>query len=179
MLSLLVPTRRVWQALFNRLASRPRRVRSQRHRAPLPLRLEELERRETPATFNVVTAADLQNAINTANQDGNPSDTINIAAGTYMLGSALVIQPSSSPKTYTIVGQGEGITTLQGLGTDRVLHVLGDTSINLSIQNLTITGGMALNGGEDSGANQPVSFGGGILIDEINFAAQSSPGRPR
>src|SRR5258708_33665703 len=90
-------------------------------------RLEELESRLAPATFtpqpSTVDGArlSLRDAINSADSNGDASNTILLAAGTYTLSDTLAgnlqIQDTAaglSSKTLTIVGQGSANTITAG-----------------------------------------------------------------
>ena len=89
--------------------------------------LEELEGRFAPATFNPLpsavdgTSQSLRNAILTADANGDASNTISLAAGTYSLTDAaagnLLIQDTAggvASKTFTLVGQGPSSTIITG-----------------------------------------------------------------
>ena len=89
--------------------------------------LEELEGRLAPATFNPLpsavdgTSQSLRSAILTADTNGDSSNTISLAAGTYSLADAtagnLLIQDTASgvaSKTFTLVGQSASSTIITG-----------------------------------------------------------------
>lgn len=100
------------------------------------------------ATFNVSTASQLRNALQTA-QSNLQADTINIAAGTYSTGGTPFGYSAASTEnfTITIVGGGPTVTILNGGQNDRVLSVStssvssGGPKAHIVIRNLTIRDG--------------------------------------
>ena len=155
------------------------------HPAPVPrkqsvqLWLEELEGRFAPATFNPLPSAldgasqSLRNAILTADSNGDASNTISLAAGTYSLTDAaagnLLLQDTASgvaSKTFTLVGQGPSSTVVAGGAgwNDRDFQIVGanGAAVTVTFQNLTIEGGDAQNAGAVGG---DAALGGGLLID--------------
>ena len=125
--------------------------------------------------YPVPTDASLRQVIATADSNGDASNTIVLAATTYVLTNTslgqIVIQNSSSlpGKTLTFVGQGDGddgtiiqpgVTSWQ----DRIFEVVGTTTAGMTVvfQDLAIAGGNATNGGTLGG---DAALGGGLLID--------------
>lgn len=106
-------------------------------------RLEELEPRIVPTTFNESTIAGLISAIQSAD-----SNTIVLAPGTYTLQGAATraIQIQDNPvaaKTLLITGQTESNTVIAG-GTkwvDRIFEIDGNSNLTVKLQNVTISGG--------------------------------------
>ena len=144
---------------------------SRRRPSSVRLAVETLEDRTAPAVFTVTSFSEgpggLRDAVLQAKANADASNTINLAAGTYTLTGALLLD---SPivldiKTYEILGAGEQDTIIQGDGSDRVFDIYGHANfmrVNVWMQNLSIKGGRA----HDSGGDNPAgfSFGGGILI---------------
>src|SRR5262245_26458157 len=94
-------------------ASWIRRTHSGPRPAPPRLRFEALEDRTVPAQFNPLpgtldgTAGSLRAVINTANTNGDTTNTIILNAGTYNLVALGDLQLTAA-KTYTFVGKGPG-----------------------------------------------------------------------
>lgn len=144
-------------------------------------RSEQLEDRTLLASFNLAAgvsdgaAGSLREAIITANSNGE-ADTIVLGAGTYTLDIANTAGQeglaangdldilADGGNSLTITGAGAGSTVITQTVADRVFQVLGGA--NVTFENLTITGGQALDDGT-SGAlpNLGDGDGGGILID--------------
>ena len=117
------------------------------------------------------TDASLRNAIETADSNGDASNTIILEAATYVLtdttAGQIVIQNGSSlpGKTLTIVGQGDGAGgTIIQPGTsawqDRIFEVVGTTGSDISVvfQDLAIEGGTRRTGAS-SAAPRPWAAG--------------------
>lgn len=74
-----------------------------------------------------------------------------------------------SPQSLTIVGQGQGVTTINSDGTNRVFEI----NANVVFQDLTITGGKAKDAGSapdpnpNATAANPSALGGGLLIVRV------------
>lgn len=130
-------------------------------------RLEPLEDRSVPATFNVTTTLDvidpadgkrsLREAITAAN-DLPGADVIVVPVGVYNLtGGDLDITSA-----VTIAGAGAGRTTLDGQQLDRVFDILGTapSSIKVVFQGLTVRNGNAPN------------FGAGILVGHADLVVR-------
>ena len=143
-----------------RNSSRARRAGPARFTRGRRLRLEPLEDRTLLAVFNVSPAVpdgdpgSLRNAISQANANAG-EDHIYLEAGTYTLSivgdddtnAAGDLDVTDTSGVLNIMGAGQDTTTIDAAGIDRVLHVLGGASLNVS--GLTITGGR---GGTYSGA---------------------------
>jgi len=163
------------------------------------LRVESLEDRRmlavlTPTIFtdsNIAGAGSLRNAIISANNDTNASDTIQLRAGTYALtlqnaggtqdntsafGSStgdLDIFSALTTKTLIIQGAGRANTIINANTAtqllDRVFQIIGNTpghTLNVQFKNLTINGGMAFDDGTAGTTpftTDVVAEGGGIL----------------
>ena len=119
------------------------------------------------------TDASLRDAINTAESNGDASNTIVLSTATYVLtdttlGQIVIQNTSSLPnKTLTIVGQGETSTIIEpglALWSDRVFEVVGTSQANVTVvfQGLSIEGGNATGGGILGGT---AALGGALLID--------------
>ena len=131
------------------------------------LTLEELESRLAPAMFNVNSVSTLLSAIQQADSDGNPSDTIILSAGTYTLGGneiQIVNHPVAATSLF-IQGQTESNTILSAAHLSRVIGINGNANLTVKLQDLTIT-----NGAVDSATPNVVAQGGGLLIDGGNVA---------
>ncbi|MBL8794734.1 MAG: hypothetical protein JNM56_12575 [Planctomycetia bacterium] len=151
------------QWLHDTLETRPQGRSVSRERR-VQLRLEALEAREVPATFNVSTIDQLRAAIDKANSTA-AADVINLKAGVVFdlnttdapkspnLGNPLVIASGGGALTIR-VASGANATLLQD-GTDRVFII--EQGAKLSLSRVTITGGYA-DADSDFGAQ-----GGGIL----------------
>ncbi|MHB1558088.1 MAG: RHS repeat-associated core domain-containing protein, partial [Isosphaeraceae bacterium] len=103
-------------------------------------------------------------AITTAEQDGNTSDTINVPAGTYVVNN-LTLQSLNSgvpKKTLEIVGQGTAANqvVITGGRTSRVFQVAN--SVKVVFNKIAIEDGKASDGGLVGGT---AALGGGLLID--------------
>jgi hypothetical protein len=172
--------------------------RRQRHHAPPPIRprLEVLEDRLTPAVFTPTVFTDgtaggtLREAIiNTNNDTGTATDTIQLSAGTYTLtipntannhdvsstqgdlnitstSHALVIQGTTD-------ANGNPTSIIDQTVTDRVLQVLnlnGGAAATVTLKNVVLEGGNAQdNGLAGAVAGQSDALGGGIMNDGGNL----------
>ena len=116
-------------------------------------------------TWNVDTAARLSEALSGAKN----GDTINIAAGTYSITSALYIEAS-----ITIRGAGRDTTILDGGGSSRIFFVEAPSGSTVAIDGLTFHNGSASLGGAlyvSSGA---------VTVEDCDFknnAASNDGGR--
>jgi hypothetical protein len=125
--------------------------------------------------YPVPTDASLRTAITLADSNDKTFNTIILSASTYVLsdrsaGGLLIENASSLPsKTLTITGQGSSNTIISSIFNwrDRVFQIegTGGPSLNVTIQELTIQGGNAQNGGVLGGSD---ALGGGLLIDNAN-----------
>ena len=123
--------------------------------------------------YPVGTDASLRNAINQADENANAFNTIILSASPYLLSNtslgALVIENSSSlpSKTLTITGEGSTNSVIESAygWMDRIFQIEGSATqaVNVTLQNLTIQGGNAQNGGVLGGDD---ALGGGLLIDD-------------
>ncbi len=132
-------------------------------------RFETLESRTLLAVFNLTPAAGdagLRAAILAADTNGDPSNTINLAAGKYLLTDTsagdLVINSGASP--LTIAGAKESTTIIEPSPTvswkTRIFDIEGSGTV--TFKNLTIEGGNL----QAAPGNNPVTAqGGGLLVD--------------
>lgn len=136
------------------------------------LRLEQLERRDAPATIQVTNLADsgagsLRQAILNANNEGvNPgSDTIRFsgaaAGGTINLTTrgGTEFGPNALEVTSTIVIDGNGETIARGAGAANFRLFFVSAAGNLTLQEVTLSNGLARGG--DGGTNLGDDGGGG------------------
>jgi hypothetical protein len=118
------------------------------------------------AVFNVSNTAGLVSAVATANNNAQ-ADTINVAPGTYTLSTApLVIGPDND---VTIDGTGTAAqTVIRQTGLFRVIHI-DNTGNDVSLSDLTITGGFASGAGTGgSGAGIRTTLGSGAtFLDRV------------
>jgi len=115
------------------------------------------------ATFNVATPAEFQSALTTAQANG-VTDTINVAAGTYNVGTTLTY---SSDENYdlAVVGAGATSTILDGGGERQCLNLSNAGDGGVSVSGLTCRNGRAAN------------LGGGLAIDCVDGAITLSNSR--
>src|SRR5262249_37026927 len=141
------------------------------------LRLESLEDRTTPATFTPLASAfdgtdgSLRAAIIAANANADAANTFTLEAGTYRLSIANTAGQENAAaegdldltaaKTYVIEGAGAGATVIDGASLDRVFHLFPGS--NVILRNLTVTGGLAQDNGDDGADADTAALGGGIL----------------
>jgi hypothetical protein len=92
------------------------------------------------AVFNVTTPAELRNALNTAESNGE-ADTMNIAAGIYNTFGATFSYMSGAGENHslTIAGAGAGNTLLDGGGATQVMNINTLVLANDSAAHVTIT----------------------------------------
>lgn len=148
---------RAGQSLLTRLFSSrrtPRRLLGSQVRS-----LETLERRITPAVFMVPSEGSLATEIAAAESSTDPSNIIEVAAGSYSLTDESIQVPTEHnlfiEGAYAVPGIAPNVI-IQPNGSGRVLEIKG----NVTLENLTITGGDVQ--GESS--TTPAQ-GGGLLID--------------
>jgi len=143
--------------------------------------------------YPVPTDASLRTAIALADSNASAFNTIILSSSTYLLsdmtaGGLVIGNTSSLPsKTLTITGQGQTSSIIGSVFNwhSRIFEIEGSggQSLNVILQDLTIEGGNALNGGVLGGSN---ALGGGLLIDDANVTltndavqnnvAQGAPG---
>ena len=144
---------------------------------PLTLRLECLEDRSVPATFNVTTTLDvidpsdgkrsLREAINAANTLGG-ADVIVLSAGVYKIAlagtgeNANVTGDFDIEGSVTICGKGASISIIDGQQLDRVFDISGTStgSIQVVLEKMTIRSGN-INGN-----------GGGVRVGNANLVVR-------
>lgn len=125
--------------------------------------------------YPVSTDASLRTDIGLADSNGHALNTIILSASTYPLsnksaGGIVIKNDSALPsKTLTIAGQGTTATIIGSVFNwrDRIFQIEGSggQSLNVTLQNLTIQGGNAQNGGILGGTD---ALGGALLIDDAN-----------
>ena len=125
--------------------------------------------------YPVPTDASLRTDIGLADTNGKAFNTVILSASTYDVsnrsaGGLLIQNASSLPsKTLTITGQGQSSTVISSIFNwkDRIFEIVGTggQSLNVTIENLTIQGGHAINGGILGGDD---ALGGGLLVDDAN-----------
>ena len=103
------------------------------------------------ATFNITTPVEFQTALTTARANGE-TDTINVTAGTYNIGSTLTYDTSEN-FALSITGAGAATTILDGGNTHQIMNINGNGSGDVSISGLTFQNGRATAG---------ISAGGGL-----------------
>jgi predicted outer membrane repeat protein len=148
-------------------------------RASPCLRVECLEDRSVPATFNVTTTLDvidpadgkrsLREAITAANTLAG-ADVINLPAGVYKIALAGPGENANATGDFdvtgsvTIRGAGAGLTIIDGQQLDRVFDVFGNApgSIAVVLEKLTVRNGNA-NG-----------HGGGVQVVDANLVVRDS-----
>jgi hypothetical protein len=178
----------MWHSVLNIWRSASVQTRSQMpRRRSARLTLEHLEDRTVPSTFNAATVPDLIADIHAANQAGG-SNTIALVAGkTFSLTAvdnttdgATGLPIIAANDNLTIVGNGDTIARSTAAGTPafRLLDVAGAAS--LTLQNLTLQGGLALGAGvsAEGGAiyNQGTLTLDGVTVQ--NNIAQGNNGAP-
>jgi len=154
----------------NRFPTHPRELRLKKR----ALRLEPLEGRRLLAVFSASNIGSLIADIASANSNGDASNTINLAAGTYTLNAGtgeILIQNSSATahnKTLTIVGAGYDQSIIDGAGVTRVFELISSpgNATTVVMQHLAINGGWATDAGHLGG---PDALGGGILMNGGNL----------
>lgn len=118
------------------------------------------------AIFDVATVLELQNALITAQANGE-DDTINLAPGIYRLVSTLTYTPEEAEDyALTIQGQGPEITILDGGNATSILQIdqsglSGGTNAHITIRGITFRNG-----------NEKFLEGGGVFI--ANYYAQTT-----
>lgn len=114
-------------------------------------------------TFNVNTVSAFQSALDSAASDGE-NDTINVAAGSYDVTSALTFYSTEDFHIF-IDGEGTGLTTLDGGDTIQILNIR-TTAVNAAV---TIADIIFQNGYDST-------YGGGLCIqtDQASIALETS-----
>jgi hypothetical protein len=157
-----------------------------RQRRRVPLLLERLEDRSLPSAYTAASVADLVADIRAANQHGG-SNTITLAANTPFTLTAVDnttdgatgLPVITANDILTVAGSGDTLTRSTATGTPafRLFDVAGSGSLTLN--NLTLQGGLAFGAGvaAEGGAlyNQ-----GTLLLNSVtvqNNSAQGSPGQ--
>src|SRR5262249_30112208 len=160
---------RLWQRWMARSTTSSRTRLAPRLRARLMV--EPLEDRVVPANFTAATVPDLIGAMTTANQTAD-ADTITLTPGkTFTLNAAIrigfennsyysytglpVIAPAGG--SLTIVGNGDVIERSAAKGTPAFHLFMVDTGASLTLENLTLQGGLSY-----SSARWDVDSGGAI-----------------
>src|SRR5262245_40763299 len=139
---------------------------SKPRRRGLRLRLEQLEDRTVPANFSAATASDLIADINAANLTAE-ADTITLASGTTFTlttstdGSNGLPMIRAAGGSLTIIGNGDIIERSTAAGTPwfRLLTVAPGGS--LTLENLTLQGGLA------GGTGGAIENGGTLILDGV------------
>src|SRR5262249_53180940 len=132
--------------------------------APWRPRLETLEDRTAPAVLTPTIFTDgtqpgtLRAAVSEANTN-NQDNTIVLAPGTYTLSPSLG-ELGLIGTGHALTIQGSGQTVITAGGGSRVFEVIGN--VRATFASLTITGGMATDGGSIGGAD---ARGGGLLLN--------------
>jgi hypothetical protein len=111
------------------------------------------------ATFNVTTVTEFQNALTTAENNGE-DDIINVAAGTYTLSTALAF---NSSENHSLTVNGNNSPVLDGNNTVQAMNIINfGTNASISINGLTIKNGIA-------------DYGGGLYVetDIANISLQN------
>jgi hypothetical protein len=124
-------------------------------------------------TINVTNMTELRAAIDTVNAS-TTNDTINVAAGTYLITGPRQedsnvsgdLDIAKGAGTLTINGAGAGTTRVRGNASDRVLHIVNATSV--TINDLAIEDGSGI----DNGGSLVQGMGGGILVASGNLTLQ-------
>jgi hypothetical protein len=140
--------------MLSRILRRASGPRFSAFRPPCPLQVEALEDRLLPSTYTAASVAELITDINAANAAGG-SNTITLVAGTTFTLTAVdntTDGPTGLPviaanDDLTIAGNGDTITRGNGSGTPafRLFDVAAGGS--LTLQHLTLQGGLAAAGG--------------------------------
>ncbi len=109
------------------------------------------------AIFHVGTQADFQNVLSAAESNGE-SDTINVAAGTYMISSTLTYS-SGQDDDIAIIGAGSATTIIDGGAERQCLNLTNNSGGDVFVSDLTCRNGRAAN------------LGGGLAINCVDGAA--------
>jgi hypothetical protein len=176
----------MWLAALRNLAFGPRSPRPPaRQRRRARLLLEPLEDRALPSAYTAGSVADLIADINTANAAGG-SNTITLVAGTTFnltavdnsTDGATGLPVIAAKDSLTLIGNGDTIARSNGGGTPafRLLDVAAGAT--LTLQDLTLQGGLAFGSGvqAEGGAiyNQGTLTLSGVTVQ--NNTAQGSEG---
>jgi hypothetical protein len=141
---------RLWQRWLNRPATGARGRQTPRPRARLTV--EPLEDRAVPASFAAATVPELIGAITAANQSPE-ADTITLAPGktftltavnnSYLSANGLPVIAAEGG-SLTIVGNGDVIERATAKGTPEFRLLVVAPGASLTLQNLTLQGGVGL-----------------------------------
>ena len=141
------------------------------------------------ATFNVSDPAEFQNALTTAQNNGEP-DTINVAAGFYNIASTLTYTASASENAGLLI-QGADSTTVTLDGGSQVpilridtTQVINDGGVSIEVYNMTFQNGAASGTPADGGAlailtdesQQPAEFATIVWIGGSEFYGNTATG---
>jgi predicted outer membrane repeat protein len=173
----------LWQHLF-RLALAPRGTAARqlrRRSSPRRLSLELLEDRNLPSSYTAATVSDLIADINAANAGGG-ANTITLAAGTTFVLSAVDnttdgatgLPVIAANDNLTVAGNGDTLTRSTATGTPafRLFDVAGGGSLTLN--NLTLQGGLASSVG-GAIANQGTLLLTGVTVQNNVAQNDSAP----
>ncbi len=155
-----------WIASLFPCPSKVSRRQRRASRADFRPRLEALEERLVPATYDVsptgTGTSSLQGAIAQANQD-NSADTIVLAKGTYDLSNQLVVTATNALVIQGATGTASDVVIDAG-GHNRAFVISGsDLHANVTFEALTIQNGLA----SDSGVGgNTAAEGGAILVNQ-------------
>jgi len=125
--------------------------------------------------YYVSDAAGINSAMNSAENTVGMGDTINIAAGFYSITSTLYINDTSE-SSLALIGQGPGVTILDGNGTTQILRIdtsggAGPTSL-IHIKDMTFQNGNAAAG--SGGGAYVKTNGAALLVDNVEFLSNES-----
>lgn len=118
------------------------------------------------ASFTANNVTELRSHITTSNGNSG-SDTITVAAGTFLLSGAALenfngsgdLDITRSGGTLTIEGAGISDTYIDGGNADRVFHINAGSGVTVIFRNLTIQAGVT----NDNGVSNSEATGAGIL----------------
>src|SRR5438445_1178651 len=164
-----------WDRLMQRalgLSRTGRRTRSLASPGRLRLVLEHLEDRTLPASYTAASVSDLIHDIRAANHDKAPS-TVTLVAGTdFLLGAVnnKTDGPTGLPVikgNLTIIGNGDIIerSTASGTPAFRLFDVASGAS--LTLQNMTLHGGLAFGSGV-SAQGGAIYTQGTLVLDSVS-----------
>jgi parallel beta-helix repeat protein len=123
--------------------------------------------------YPIPVAGSLEAAVAAADSNSDSSNIITLSPSTIPYPATtgqLLVENSSSlnSKSFTIIGQGASSSVITAGSLNRVFEIVGTSSgLSVVIQDLTITGGRATDGGILGGN---AALGGGLLIDGGNVA---------
>jgi outer membrane autotransporter protein len=129
------------------------------------------------ATFTASTEAELVTAINDANDSGDPTNTINIAAPIVLTDFLPVLNPQAG-SSLIINGQGNSVSG------DNVTRIFFAYSGTIEIQNVDLNNGNAVGGAGSSGGGGGMGAGGGLFVapgasvtlDMVSFDGNAAQG---